>query len=144
MVVIVERSGKENEMTRKERNKMDVLAFSDIQRLIRKSMKEKGYNTSVEEIKEILNIYSELVYTCLLNGIRVTVPNLGEFFRDIKKGRKEGYYNVPSSRDAHTPFDKNMVWTKEYMPKAPDFGKIDFIEFPRVKKKFREETTGKV
>ena len=37
-----------------------------------------------------------------------------------------------------------MVWTKEYMPKAPDFGKIDFIEYPRVKKNFREQTTGKV
>ena len=131
-------------MTRKERNKMDVLVASDIHRLIRKSMRERGYDTSIEEIKEILNIYSELVYTCLLNGIRVTIPNLGEFFRDIKKGRKEGYYNVPNSRDEHTKFDKNMVWTKEYMPKAPDFGKIDFEEFPRVKKKFREETTGKV
>ena len=131
-------------MTRKERNKMELLAGSDVLRLIRTSMKEKGYDTSVEEIKEVMNSFSDIVFTCLLNGIRVTVPNLGEFFRDIKKGRKEGYYNVPSSRDAHTPFDKNMVWTKEYMPKAPDFGKIDFVEFPRVKKNFREQTTGKV
>ena len=91
-----------------------------------------------------MNSFSDIVFTCLLNGIRVTVPNLGEFFRDIKKGRKEGYYNVPNSRDAHTKFDKNMVWTKEYMPKAPDFGKIDFVEYPRVKKNFREQTTGKV
>ena len=131
-------------MTRKERNKMELLAGSDVFRLIRTSMKEKGYDTSVEEIKEVMNSFSDIVFTCLLNGIRVTVPNLGEFFRDIKKGRKEGYYNVPSSRDAHTPFDKNMVWTKEYMPKAPDFGKIDFVEYPRVKKNFREQTTGKV
>ena len=123
---------------------MELLAGSDVFRLIRTSMKEKGYDTSVEEIKEVMNSFSDIVFTCLLNGIRVTVPNLGEFFRDIKKGRKEGYYNVPSSRDAHTPFDKNMVWTKEYMPKAPDFGKIDFVEFPRVKKNFREQTTGKV
>lgn len=123
---------------------MELLAGSDVFRLIRKSMKEKGYDTSVEEIKEVMNSFSDIVFTCLLNGIRVTVPNLGEFFRDIKKGRKEGYYNVPNSRDAHTKFDKNMVWTKEYMPKAPDFGKIDFIEYPRVKKNFREQTTGKV
>ena len=131
-------------MNRKERNKMDLLAGSDVFRLIRKSMKQKGYDTSVEEIKEVFNSFAELVYTCLLNGIRVTVPNLGEFFRDIKKGRKAGYYNVPNSRDAHTKFDKNMVWTKEYMEQAPDFGKIDFIEYPRVKKQFREDTTGKV
>ena len=123
---------------------MELLAGSDVFRLIRTSMKEKGYDTSVEEIKEVMNSFSDIVFTCLLNGIRVTVPNLGEFFRDIKKGRKEGYYNVPNSRDAHTKFDKNMVWTKEYMPKAPDFGKIDFIEYPRVKKNFREQTTGKV
>lgn len=123
---------------------MELLAGSDVFRLIRKSMKEKGYDTSVEEIKEVMNSFSDIVFTCLLNGIRVTVPNLGEFFRDIKKGRKEGYYNVPNSRDAHTKFDKNMVWTKEYMPKAPDFGKIDFVEYPRVKKNFREQTTGKV
>jgi nucleoid DNA-binding protein len=131
-------------MNRKERNKMDLLAGSDVFRLIRKSMKQKGYDTSVEEIKEVFNSFSELVYTCLLNGIRVTVPNLGEFFRDIKKGRKAGYYNVPNSRDAHTKFDKNMIWTKEYMEQAPDFGKIDFVEYPRVKKQFREDTTGKV
>lgn len=131
-------------MNRKERNKMELVSGSDVFRLIRKSMKEKGYDTSVEEIKEVMNSFSDIVFTCLLNGIRVTVPNLGEFFRDIKKGRKEGYYNVPNSRDAHTKFDKNMVWTKEYMPKAPDFGKIDFIEYPRVKKNFREQTTGKV
>lgn len=131
-------------MNRKERNKMDLLAGSDVFRLIRKSMKQKGYDTSVEEIKEVFNSFAELVYTCLLNGIRVTVPNLGEFFRDIKKGRKAGYYNVPNSRDAHTKFDKNMVWTKEYMEQAPDFGKIDFVEYPRVKKQFREDTTGKV
>lgn len=131
-------------MNSKERNKMDLISSSDVFRLIRKSMKEKGYNTSVEEIKEVMNSFSDIVYTCLLNGIRVTIPNIGEFFRDIKKGRKEGYYNVPNSRDAHTKFDKNMTWTKEYMPKAPDFGKIDFIEYPRVKKKFRADTTGKV
>jgi nucleoid DNA-binding protein len=131
-------------MNRKERNKMDLLAGSDVFRLIRKSMKQKGYDTSVEEIKEIFNSFSELTYTCLLNGIRVTVPNIGEFFRDIKKGRKAGYYKVPNSRDEHTKFDKNMVWTQEYMDKAPDYGKIDFVEYPRVKKKFREETTGKV
>lgn len=123
---------------------MDLLAGSDVFRLIRKSMKQKGYDTSVEEIKEVFNSFAELVYTCLLNGIRVTVPNLGEFFRDIKKGRKAGYYNVPNSRDAHTKFDKHMVWTKEYMEQAPDFGKIDFVEYPRVKKQFREDTTGKV
>lgn len=123
---------------------MDLLAGSDVFRLIRKSMKQKGYDTSVEEIKEIFNSFSELTYTCLLNGIRVTVPNIGEFFRDIKKGRKAGYYKVPNSRDEHTKFDKNMVWTQEYMDKAPDYGKIDFVEYPRVKKKFREETTGKV
>lgn len=131
-------------MTKKERNKMDLLAGSDIFRLIRKTMKERGYQTSIEEIKEIFNIYSEIIYTCLLNGIRVTIPNIGEFFRDIKKGRKAGYYNVPNSRDEHTRFDKNMIWTKEYMEQAPDFGKIDFVEFPRIKKKFREDTTGKV
>ena len=131
-------------MNRKERNKMDLIAGSDVFRLIRKSMKQKGYDTSVEEIKEIFNSFSELTYTCLLNGIRVTVPNIGEFFRDIKKGRKAGYYKVPNSRDEHTKFDKNMVWTQEYMDKAPDYGKIDFVEYPRVKKKFREETTGKV
>jgi nucleoid DNA-binding protein len=131
-------------MNRKERNKMDLLAGSDVFRLIRKSMKQKGYDTSVEEIKEIFNSFSELTYTCLLNGIRVTVPNIGEFFRDIKKGRKAGYYKVPNSRDEHTKFDKNMVWTQEYMDKAPDYGKIDFVEYPRVKKQFREDTTGKV
>lgn len=123
---------------------MDLLAGSDVVRLIRTSMKQKGYDTSVEEIKEVLNSFSEIILTCLKNGIRVTMPNIGEFFRDIKKGRRAGYYNVPSSRDAHTKFDKNMVWTKEYMEQAPDFGKIDFVEFPRVKKQFRIDTTGKV
>ena len=76
-------------MTRKERNKMELLAGSDVFRLIRKSMKEKGYDTSVEEIKEVMNSFSDIVFTCLLNGIRVTVPNLGEFFRDIKKYNDE-------------------------------------------------------
>ena len=131
-------------MNRKERNKMELVSGSDVYRLIRKSMKDKGYDTSVEEVKEVINSYVDIIYTCLLNGIRVTIPNLGEFFRDIKKGRKEGYYNVPNSRDEHTKFDKNMQWHKEYMPKAPDFGKIDFIEFPRIKKQFKEDTLGKL
>ena len=76
-------------MNRKERNKMELVSGSDVYRLIRKSMKDKGYDTSVEEVKEVINSYVDIVYTCLLNGIRVTVPNLGEFFRDIKKGRKK-------------------------------------------------------
>ena len=37
-----------------------------------------------------------------------------------------------------------MVWKEEYMEQAPDFGKIKFVEFPRIKRQFREETTGKV
>ena len=131
-------------MTKKERNQMDSLCGSDIHRLVRKRMKDLGYNTSVDEIKAVFEIYADIVYTCLLNGIRVIVPNLGEFYRDIKKGRKAGYYNVPNSRDEHTKFDKNMVWTKEYMEQAPDWGKIKFVEYPRVKKQFRNDTVGKV
>ena len=123
---------------------MDNLCSSDIHRLVRKRMKDLGYNTSIDEIKLVFEIYADIVYTCLLNGIRVIVPNLGEFYRDIKKGRKAGYYNVPSSRDAHTKFDKNMVWTKEYMEQAPDWGRITFVEFPRIKKSFRNDTVGKV
>ena len=45
---------------------------------------------------------------------------------------------------AHTAFDKNMEWHKEYMEKAPDWGKIAFAEFPKVKKQLREETEGKI
>ena len=37
-----------------------------------------------------------------------------------------------------------MVWTEEYMEKAPDWGRIAFVAYPRVKRKFREETEGKV
>lgn len=131
-------------MTKKERNKQEIIYGSDLFRLIAKSLKNQGYNLSIEEIRAVIDSMVDITYTCLINGIRVTIPNLGEFYRDIKKGRKAGYYNVPSSRDAHTPFDKNMTWTKEYMEQAPDWGKIAFAEFPRIKKKFREETTGEV
>ena len=131
-------------MTKKERNAMDCLYGSDIYRLIRNRLKEKGYDTSIEEIKLTFEIYADIVYTCLINGIRVIIPELGEFYREIKKGRKAGYYSVPNSRDEHTKFDKNMVWTKEYKEQAPDWGRMKFIEFPRIKKRIREETTGKV
>ena len=131
-------------MTKKERNKQEIIFASDLFRLVAKSVKSKGYDLSVEEVRAVIDSMVDIAYTCLINGIRVTIPNLGEFYRDIKKGRKAGYYNVPSSRDAHTKFDKNMVWTKEYMEQAPDWGKIAFVAFPRVVKSFREETTGKV
>ena len=131
-------------MTKKERRKQEIIFASDLFRLVAKSVKNQGYDLSVEEVRAVIDSMVDIAYTCLINGIRVTIPNLGEFYRDIKKGRKAGYYNVPSSRDAHTKFDKNMVWTKEYMEQAPDWGRIAFVEFPRVKKRFREETTGKV
>ena len=131
-------------MTKKERNKQEIIYGSDLFRLISESLKNQGYNLTIDEIKAVICTMVDIAYTCLINGIRVTIPNLGEFYRDIKKGRKAGYYNVPSSRDAHTKFDKNMVWTKEYMEQAPNWGRIAFIEYPRVKKRFREETTGKV
>lgn len=131
-------------MTKKERNKQEMVYGSDLFRLIKSAIKEQGYDLSIEEVRAVIDSMVHIIYTCLLNGIRVTIPNLGEFYRDIRKGRKAGYYNVPSSRDAHTKFDKNMVWTKEYMEQAPDWGKITFVEKPSVKRKFREETTGKV
>lgn len=132
-------------MTKKERNKLETVWGSDIYRIIRQTLKENGYkDISVSDIKMIIETYSNILYTCLLNGIRVILPNIGEFYRDKMNGRKAGYYRVPNSRDNHTAFDKNMVWTEEYMEQAPPFGKIRFVEFPRVKKKFREETTGKV
>ena len=131
-------------MTKKERNQQEIIYGSDLFRLIQKSIKNKGYNLSIEEVRAVIDTMVDITYTCLINGIRVTIPNLGEFYRDIKKGRKAGYYNVPSSRDAHTPFDKNMVWKKEYKEQAPDWGRIAFVAYPRIKKMFREETTGKV
>jgi nucleoid DNA-binding protein len=131
-------------MTKKERNQQEIIYASDLFRLTKSAIKEQGYDLSIEEVRAVIDSMVHIIYTCLLNGIRVTIPNLGEFYRDIKKGRKAGYYNVPSSRDAHTKFDKNMVWTKEYMEQAPDWGRIMFVEKPSVKKKFREETTGKV
>lgn len=131
-------------MTKKERRKQEIIYGSDLFRLVAKSVNNKGYDLSIEEVRAVIDSMVDIAYTCLINGIRVTIPNLGEFYRDIKKGRKAGYYNVPSSRDAHTAFDKNMVWTKEYKEQAPDWGKIAFVAFPRVIKQFREETTGKV
>lgn len=134
-------------MNRKERNKMDILSGSDIHRIVKKAMMEKGYSDKdvpLSMVKDIFDCYSELIYTCLLNGIRVMLPNIGEFYRDIKSGRKAGYYRVPSCRDTHEPFSKDTVWHTEYMEQAPAFGKIVFVEFPRVKKKFRADTTGKV
>ena len=131
-------------MTKKERNQQEIIYGSDLFRLVSTSLKNQGRNLSVEDVRAVIESMIDIIYTCLINGIRVTIPNLGEFYRDIKKGRKAGYYNVPSSRDAHTKFDKNMVWTKEYMEKASDWGRIAFVAYPRVKKKFREETEGKV
>lgn len=137
---------KEREMTKKERNQLETMWGSDIYRVIKKTLNENDAykDVSIDEIKVIIETYSNVLYTCLVNGIRVILPNIGEFYRDKMNGRKAGYYKVPSSRDAHTKFDKNMVWTEEYMEQAPSFGKIRFVEFPRVKKKFRDETTGKV
>lgn len=132
-------------MTKKERNKLETMWGSDIYRVIRRTLKENGYkDISVDDIKIVIETYSSILYTCLINGIRVILPNIGEFYRDKMNGRKAGYYKVPNSRDDHTAFNKDMVWREEYMEQAPPFGKIRFVEFPRVKKKFREETTGKV
>ena len=72
-----------------------------------KSVNNKGYDLSIEEVRAVIDSMVDIAYTCLINGIRVTIPNLGEFYRDIKKGRKAGYYNVPSSRDAHTEYNTN-------------------------------------
>lgn len=131
-------------MTKKERNQQEIIYGSDLFRLVSKSVKDKGYNLSIEEVRAVIDSMVDIAYTCLINGIRVTIPNLGEFYRDIKKGRKAGYYRVPNSRDEHTKFDKNMVWTEEYMEQAPNWGRIAFVAYPRVKRKFREETEGKV
>jgi nucleoid DNA-binding protein len=130
-------------MTKKERNQMEVLCNSDIYRIIHKQLKENGVKIDVDTVRNVLETYSNLCYTCLSNGVRINLPNIGEFYRNVHKGRKEGYYNVPNSRDAHTKFDKNMVWSKEWMPQAPNWGSIAFYPFPRVKKKLREETEGK-
>lgn len=132
-------------MTKKERNKLESICGSDMYRIVRQTLKNNGRkDIPIDVIKLVIETYTSILYACLLNNLRVTLPNIGEFYRDKIKGRKAGYYKVPNSRDAHTRFDKNMVWTEEYMEQAPDFGKIKFVEFPRIKKQFREETTGKV
>ena len=113
-------------MKKAEKNKMDLLTASDVYRLIKDRLKKNDVNISVSDIKAVLEVYSEIIYAGLVNGVRVTVPNMGEFYRDKKNGRKAGYYNVPNSRDEHTKFDKNMEWHKEYMEKAPDYGRFAF------------------
>ena len=131
-------------MKKAEKNKMDLLTASDVYRLIKDRLKKNDVNISVSDIKAVLEVYSEIIYAGLVNGVRVTVPNMGEFYRDKKNGRKAGYYNVPNSRDEHTKFYKNMEWHKEYMEKAPDYGRFAFAEYPRIKKKLREDTEGRV
>lgn len=131
-------------MTKQERNKQEIIYASDLFRLIKQDIKTKGYDLSIEEVRAVIDSMVHIAYTCLINGIRVTIPNFGEFYRDVKKGRKAGYYRVPSSRDDHTAFSKDMTWTTEYMEQAPNWGKIGFATFPRIKRSFKEETTGKV
>jgi len=131
-------------MARKDKNKMEVLNSQDINRLISKRLKANGVQVNIPEVKAVLESYSEIVYAGMVSGVRITLPKIGEFYRETRKGRKAGYYNVPNSRDEHTAFDKNMEWHKEYMEKAPDWGKIAFAEFPKVKKQLREETEGKI
>lgn len=123
---------------------MELLSSSDVYRIIKKKLKDKGYNVTIECLKVVFEVYAELIYSCLANGMRVTLPNLGELYRDRVKGRKEGYYNVPNSRDEHTAFDKNMKWHKEWMDKAPDWGRIQLYIMPRIKKSFRKDTEGKL
>ena len=57
-------------MTKKERNQLETMWGSDIYKVIRKTLKENGYNVSVDEIKTIIEMYSNILYTCLINGIR--------------------------------------------------------------------------
>ena len=72
---------------------MEVLCNSDIYRIIHKQLKENGVKIDVDTVRNVLETYSNLCYTCLSNGVRINLPNLGEFYRNVHKGRKEGYYN---------------------------------------------------
>lgn len=131
-------------MTKKERSKQEIIFASDLFRLTKSAVKEQGYDLTIEEVRAVIDSMVHIIYTCLINGIRVTIPNLGEFYRDIAKGRKAGYYRVPSARDEHTQLGKNMTWTTEYKEAKPDYGKIVFVTKPSVKRQFRSETEGKV
>ena len=129
-------------MTKKERNQMDMIYGSDIYRIVKKNLKDNGYDVSIDCIKTMFEVYGDLAYTCMVNGKRILLPNIGELYRDIKKGRREGYYRVPSCKEDHTQISKNVVWHEEWKPQLPNWGCIKLSVFPRVKKKFREETTG--
>ena len=83
-------------MTKKERNSLDSICGSDMYRLIRKTLKDNGRkDIPVDVIKLVIETYTSILYACLLNNLRVTLPNIGEFYRDKIKGRKAGYYKVP-------------------------------------------------
>ena len=45
-------------MTKKERNKQEMVYGSDLFRLIKSAIKEQGYDLSIEEVKDILKIYN--------------------------------------------------------------------------------------
>ena len=120
---------------------MERLNKSDIYRLIRKALKENGYeHIAVDDIKAVLDVYVQLVYTCLLNSVRIPLPSIGEFYCDIKHGRKEGYYNAPLHE--HQQFSKDMKWEQQYYEKKPDYKKIGFAVSPTYKKRFKEDTMG--
>ncbi len=94
------------------------------------------YNFTVAEIKAIFYAYSDILYTCLKNDIKVCFPYIGLFEKIIKKGFEGGVKWIPNER-----WKKGSGAHQEYFPPKPDYGIINLKIRPIVEKKFKEDTT---
>jgi nucleoid DNA-binding protein len=108
----------------------------DMCRLIKQHEDVKELDLTIDEIKCIVEAYSEIAYKCLLRGIKVSMPKLGWF----KPKKKKGMSARKMSRPLH-PFTDNKEYVMVEYPKQPDYYVIDFSVRPKVAKAFRKSTT---
>ena len=120
--------------------------------------KQVRANTNVFEskdtIKRILRSYFDVVYACVANEIRVPMfcttlsrdevdiraSELGEFYCYANRGRKEGVYRVPQTRNDGTGRKNYEDVIMTHLEATPPYGRIKVKISKRIQDDFKQRT----
>jgi nucleoid DNA-binding protein len=123
-------------MARPKRDESKFLDEKNLCKAIKSNQALKGRDLTLDDIRSVLEAYSDIIYTCLKYDINVTLPQLGFFSKTIKKGFKGGWIKT-----CDVSFQKGSSTSAKYFEPKPDYGKITLNIRKGIAEKFRQETT---
>lgn len=121
-----------NKKTRK--STQELLDERTLYKAIKYNPNLDGRKLTMEDIRAVFKAYSDIMYNCAKDNIRVSLPYIGEFYKYKMSGFKGGNIKIPDE-----PFKKGSTCHIEYRPPKPDYYILQFEIRNALKERFKED-----